>query len=309
LSIKIHIDTDLGGDIDDLAALALLLRWPCVHITGITTVADDRGRRAGYVDYALRLAGRGDIPVAAGADVADHPYQWVPGYPLEADFWPEPVDRKPGKLNDALCLLGESIAAGATVLGLGPCTNLALFDRQSHVRLPTTNVVVVGGYIRAPRSGRSTWGNAMDYNFQMDVESAYHVLQTCRPILVPLHVTTETSLRHSHLASLDEGPPLAKLLARQARAFDAHGELGEIDREARTDLPNDFINHLYDPLAAAVAAGWDDAAVEEVPLSISIEEGFIREEIRPDGLPTNVVTSVDGEAFDQLWLDMVTRRD
>ena len=25
---KIHLDTDLGGDIDDLCALAMLLKWP-----------------------------------------------------------------------------------------------------------------------------------------------------------------------------------------------------------------------------------------------------------------------------------------
>jgi len=40
---KVHLDTDLGGDIDDLCALALLLRWPGVEITGITTVIDDGG--------------------------------------------------------------------------------------------------------------------------------------------------------------------------------------------------------------------------------------------------------------------------
>jgi inosine-uridine nucleoside N-ribohydrolase len=39
--VKIHLDTDLGGDIDDLCALALLLRWPGVEVTGITTVIDD----------------------------------------------------------------------------------------------------------------------------------------------------------------------------------------------------------------------------------------------------------------------------
>jgi hypothetical protein len=26
--MKIHLDTDLGGDIDDICALAMLLRWP-----------------------------------------------------------------------------------------------------------------------------------------------------------------------------------------------------------------------------------------------------------------------------------------
>jgi inosine-uridine nucleoside N-ribohydrolase len=62
---KIHLDTDLGGDIDDICALAMLLRWPDVDLTGITTVAEDNGRRAGYVRYVLELEGRKDIPVAA----------------------------------------------------------------------------------------------------------------------------------------------------------------------------------------------------------------------------------------------------
>jgi hypothetical protein len=55
-----------------------------VETTGITTVAEDAGRRCGYATYALRLAGRRDIPVAAGADVALGCYRARPGYPREA---------------------------------------------------------------------------------------------------------------------------------------------------------------------------------------------------------------------------------
>ncbi|MDO9130028.1 MAG: hypothetical protein Q7U34_09190, partial [Anaerolineales bacterium] len=56
---KIHLDTDLGGDIDDLCALALLLRWSeDVHLTGITTVAEANGRRAGYARHVLGLEGK-----------------------------------------------------------------------------------------------------------------------------------------------------------------------------------------------------------------------------------------------------------
>ena len=36
----VHLDTDIGGDIDDLCALALLLRWKGVELTGVTTVAE-----------------------------------------------------------------------------------------------------------------------------------------------------------------------------------------------------------------------------------------------------------------------------
>jgi purine nucleosidase len=68
--LKVHVDTDFGGDIDDLCALAILLRRADVEITGITTVAENGGKRAGYVRHVLELEGKGDIPVAAGADGA-----------------------------------------------------------------------------------------------------------------------------------------------------------------------------------------------------------------------------------------------
>src|SRR4030067_304865 len=56
---KIHLDTDLGGDIDDLCALAMLLRWSGkVELNGITTVAEANGRGAGDVRYVLGLVGR-----------------------------------------------------------------------------------------------------------------------------------------------------------------------------------------------------------------------------------------------------------
>ena len=52
--VKIHFDTDIGGDMDDLRALAMLLKWPDLDITGITTVAEAYGRRAGYEIRAER---------------------------------------------------------------------------------------------------------------------------------------------------------------------------------------------------------------------------------------------------------------
>jgi inosine-uridine nucleoside N-ribohydrolase len=68
--LKLHLDTDLGGDIDDLCALAMVLNWPDVELLAITTVADDEGKRAAYTRYALELTGWEDIPVAAGADLS-----------------------------------------------------------------------------------------------------------------------------------------------------------------------------------------------------------------------------------------------
>src|SRR5688572_252035 len=108
---KVHLDTDLGGDIDDLCALALLLRWSeDIHLTGVTTVAEASGRRAGYVRYVLGLEEKSDIPVAAGADVSEGYYRYAElGYPDEQRYWPEAIHPSPNALEVALQLLQQSI--------------------------------------------------------------------------------------------------------------------------------------------------------------------------------------------------------
>ena len=65
--MRIHLDTDFAGDTDDACALAYLLARDEVDLVGVTTVADADGRRAAYARYFLELAGRPDVPVAAGA--------------------------------------------------------------------------------------------------------------------------------------------------------------------------------------------------------------------------------------------------
>ena len=88
---KIHLDTDLGGDIDDICALSMLLRCQDTKLTGITVVGDTNGRRTGYTRYALKLEGRSDIPVAAGADTSQGFYRYKLGLPQKDRYWPESV--------------------------------------------------------------------------------------------------------------------------------------------------------------------------------------------------------------------------
>ena len=129
--LKLHLDTDLWGDIDDLCALAMVLNWPDVELLAVTTVADDQGRRAGHVRYALRLAGREDIAVAAGADVLLDCYRSKPGWPDEDVYWPEPIPPASTPLAQTLSLLERSIEQGAIIAAIGPYTNLALLEKRS----------------------------------------------------------------------------------------------------------------------------------------------------------------------------------
>ena len=126
--MRIHLDTDFGGDPDDLCALAMLLGWTGAEITGITTTIDADGLRAGYVAHCLQLAGRQDIPLAAGAAVSlatgrvAHPFRDDPRY------WSPDLAPRPSPPAGAHDLLLHSIARGAVIAAIGPLTTLARLE-------------------------------------------------------------------------------------------------------------------------------------------------------------------------------------
>jgi purine nucleosidase len=305
--LKLHLDTDIGGDIDDLCALAMVLNWPDVDLLAVTTNQDNGGRRAGYARYALRLAGREDIPVAAGADASLDCYRIYPGLPDAAAYWPEPIPPAPTPLDRALDLLQRSIEQGAIIAAIGAYTNLALLEKRSPGILRSANLVLMGGYVFPPREGFPAWGNDTDWNVQNDIGSAQTVIERSNPTLVPLSVTVETALRRAHLPALSRAGPLAQLIARQAEAFAI--EYGNEAQYGQTckNLPDDIINFQHDPLACAVALGWhDDVEISELPLKLAVEDGWLVQRIADGGKPTRVVTRVSGAKFNAFWLDVVT---
>jgi len=143
---KIHLDTDIGGDMDDLCALAMLLKWPDLEITGVTTVSEEQGRRAGYVHYVLSLMGRNDIPCAAGADVSGGYYRYELDYPPDEENWPQPITPQPGSPDKAVALLKRSIEQGAVLVATGPYTNLMLLEKTYPGILKQTDLFLMGGH-------------------------------------------------------------------------------------------------------------------------------------------------------------------
>jgi purine nucleosidase len=292
---------------DDLCALAMVLNWPDVDLLAVTTVADDGGKRAGYTRYALDLASRSDIPVAAGADVALDCYRGRPGWPDEAAYWPEPIPAAPNSLNEALALLQQSIEQGAVIAAIGPYTNLALLEGRFPGILRRARLYLMGGYAFLPREGFPPWGNDMDYNVQVDVQSAYTVFQHANPTLIPLSVTVETSLRRAYLDRLRQSGPLAQLIARQAEAFARDENMETLYGQTYSGLPEDIINFQHDPLACAIALGWNEGVeMQEIPLKSEIKDGWLHQTIDDSGQQTRVVTRVDGDKFNEFWLNIVS---
>lgn len=306
--VKVHLDTDIGGDIDDLCALALLLKSPNAEITGITTVLEDHGKRAGYALYTLALAGRSDVPVAAGADLGLGRFRLRAGLPLEERYWPEPVLPSPGPLEAAVDLLKQSIEDGAIIVAIGPFTNLSLLELWYPGVLRQAKLCLMGGSVNPVPLNFPAWDHKMDYNVQADTVAARHVLESAYPTLVPIEVTCQTALRRAHLPALNQAGPLGQLIARQAEAF-ARDERYEA-RYGRTcaGLPHDIVNFQHDALTCAVALGWGGVKVETLPLALAIEGDWLRERIEAGGRRMPVVTGVDQVEFNTFWLDTVTGR-
>ncbi len=306
--LKLHIDTDIGGDIDDVCALALALNWPEVELLAVTTVAEHQGKRAGYVRYVLELAGRTETVVAAGAEVALAGYRCAQELPEEAVYWPEPIAPAPPALDEALKLLARSIEQDALIVAIGPFTNLALLEQRTPGILRHAKLYLMGGYVFAPRAGWPQWDYKMDWNVQVDAQAAQYVFQHASPTIIPISVTVETSLRHAHLAALRAAGPLAQLIARQAEVFAVREQHAALYGATCASVPADIINFQHDPLACAIALGWRDGVeIGEFSLQSEIKDSWLEQSVVVGGQPTRVVTRVAGDRFSEFWLDTVTR--
>jgi purine nucleosidase len=287
----------------------MVLNWPGAELCGVTTVAEHGGKRAGYVRYALGLAGRDDIPVVAGADADLGCFNPWPALPDERRYWPEPIAAMPASVDDALSLLETNIDRGATIVAIGPYTNLAMLERRTPGILQKAKLFLMGGHPFPAPPGFPDRGGETDYNIQADARSGYLVLERSSPTLVPLPITVQTALRRADLASLSAAGPLAQLIARQAEAYAIDEKYEQRYGKNFAGLPDDIINFQHDPFACAVALDWRDGVeIHELPLVSTFEGGLVLQKIADGGRPTKVVTRVDGNRFADVWLEKVTSR-
>jgi purine nucleosidase len=305
--VRIHVDTDFAGDTDDACAVALLLGAGAVELTGITTVADPDGRRAGYLDHFLRLARR-DVPTAAGAGRSLTTGDEMGGLPDHATYWGSvDVPPRPGPVEAAVELLAAAVGAGATIVAIGPYTNLGLLAAARPGVLAAARVVLMGGWITPPRPGLPPWGPDTDWNVQCDTGAAATVFREAGEVtLVTLPATLDAHLRGRDLDRLHAAGTLGRLLARQASAHAAEHRMSALGR-AHAGLPDDLLNFQYDAVACAVAVGMDVATLADLVLAPRIDGGVLRFEEDPDGRVATVTTAVDGDALAAAWLASVER--
>src|SRR3982750_3296518 len=203
---RVIIDTDPG--VDDAFALLLAMRSPELKIEGLTPVAGNVPLEL-TLPNALRMveiAGRTDIPVAAGAKVPLVRRLVTAEYAhgengLGGAVFPNPTTKpieEPAA--EFIRRIVRKYPHEITLLTLGPLTNIAAALKLDSELAPLVKSLTMMG-------GSLSGGNitpAAEFNIYVDPEAARIVFQSGIPItMVGLDVTRKTSLTEEHVKVLE----------------------------------------------------------------------------------------------------------
>ena len=169
------VDTDIGSDPDDAVALALAARG--VAELALVTTADETGPRAGGYGQRARAArwlldacGRPEVPVAAGAALADIDHFVLAGaIPRHVPQVPTGQD-----VVDAVVAVAERHRGPLRWLGIAPTTNLARVIRERPDVAARLHVTQMGAALNYRDPGRA------EHNVRLDLDAAREVLAAGR---------------------------------------------------------------------------------------------------------------------------------
>ncbi len=184
------VDTDLGDDIDDAFALALVLHAPSLHLLAVSTSLGDTALRARLARRFLDANGRGDVPVFAGPATAPHTgftqAVYARGGPLPPGGFPDAVE-------GVLTRLRAAPEHSITLIALAPMTTVGAMVRRDPVAFRRLRaVVMMGGSIRRGYPFGPTRGSGPDpeYNVVCDPAGLRAVLASGVPVeMMPLDAT------------------------------------------------------------------------------------------------------------------------
>ncbi|MDP9899064.1 nucleoside hydrolase [Variovorax ginsengisoli] len=226
---RLIIDTDPGQD--DALALLVALGAPDIELLGVTTVAGNVPvtQTADNARRILELAGRGDVPVFAGASRpllrAPRPVPEIHGE-TGIDGWDWLPAQRPPEAMHAVDWLVETLlrepAGSVSLIALAPQTNLALALRRApQIAERLARVVFMGG-------GYFEGGNmtpAAEYNILVDPEAAAIVLGAGLDLTaVPLDCTHSAPAPIDWSVELDAlGTSVGSACGGMVRFFEQYG--------------------------------------------------------------------------------------
>ena len=301
----IVIDCDPGHD--DAIALMLAAASPEVDLVAVTTVSGNQTlpKTTANALRVLELLGRGDIPVAAGADRPlvreQHVAAEVHGESgLDGPELPPPAGAPVA--THAADFLAEQIRARdgrLTLVPTGPLTNVAMLLAK-HPDARPERVVLMGGSIG---EGNST--PAAEFNIWADPEAARRVFESGLDVtMIGLDVTHRALITDDHRERLRAAGKVGTVAAELLDFYTAFH---------RTRYPDLDGAPLHDPVCVAHVAipGLVDVHDARIDVDCGWEQGRGRTNVdwrgrRSSGpLNAKVGLDIDGDAFAELIVERV----
>lgn len=294
--IPVVLDTDIGSDIDDALTLAFLLRSPEFDVRAVVTSRFAADVRARLALKLLRLYGRGELPLASGADDGLMNKQTRRENP-QLSVVSEAETLPPGAAYGGVRLMIDTILRSpdkVTVVAVGPLSNVALALRTDpRIRDHIAQIAVMGG---------ATEMLYAETNIVNDIAAAAIVFDSGLPVLLgPYDVTKDLEWPAGDVAQLFAArTPGARLLT----------QLTGLWRAGRQRNP---ILHDVLPLIGLLRPEWCQIVNGRIEVEVSspITRGmtkFTPADRLPKGVDGNVrlIRKVDRARLFELFTQRVT---
>ncbi|HVW88967.1 MAG TPA: nucleoside hydrolase [Gaiellaceae bacterium] len=302
---RIVLDCDPGHD--DAIAILLALASPEIELVAVTTVSGNQtlDKTTANALRVLELAGRGDIPVYAGADgpivrdrdVAAH----VHGESgLDGPDLPEPSAQ--AQSQHAVEFLAETYrgADRPVLVATGPLTNLGLLF-ATHADARPDRIVVMGGSI-----GEGNRTPAAEFNIWADPEAAERVFKEgLDTTMVGLDVTHRALITDEHTEQMRGAGRVGRVVAELMDFY------ARFHKARYPDLDG---SPMHDPVCVAHLIDSTLMDVRDANIEVDCSEGPSRGRTNVDwrdrehcGPPNaKVGLSIDGERFAQLVVERIS---
>lgn len=205
---KVILDCDLGDDIDDAFAVALILTSPEFEVLGLVMDYGNTPKRAQIACRMLYEIGREDIPVVMGRKTKDH---YSPQF-----YWGEGFSRVKPIETDAVDFIIQNLKKypnEVILFTVGPIPNMKdVLDKDPEVLNLAKHIYSMFGSFYMGY-GRDPVPDA-EWNVRCDVEASRAFVSSGAPITyVPLDITTFIELNEANrLRLLMRQSPLTNAL-------------------------------------------------------------------------------------------------
>lgn len=278
--IPVILDTDIGDDIDDTWALALLLKSPELDLKLVVGDYGESQYRARLLAKFLERAGRSDVPVGIGLDIPPRgdgrQAAWVKDYDLKS---------YPGKVHtngvQALIDTVMNSPQPVTLICIGPVPNIAEALKREPRIAQRARFVGMHGSVRVGYGGAKK--PDAEWNVKADPRSLQQVFAA------PWDITI-TPLDTCGLVTLSGEKYRRVLEATNRIAADliANYRIWLVNQPTLAQgMADHHSSTLFDAVAVYLAIRQDLCVMEKTNLRVT-DDGFTV--IDPQGKPVNAAT-------------------